>query len=241
MLTRFLTAAIALLAIATAPAQSFTVRFEGSVIGRGDTIHFWSSAGGSSYTVVIADERGPIATVHVPGSDYTVTPLVWTPPDGRGRPESVVTSHVGKLEGDDIDAVCTLDCFPAETVVPTPAGPVAIAELGDDGVVLGSDGRATRIERVVCSNARDLVALESAAGSLRSTPGHRFLMADGEWKAAREIGAGDRLAGGGGEVEITAVRALRLERPVAVYSLLLRSGEPFRIGAAELVTASARR
>ncbi len=87
-------------------------------------------------------------------------------------------------------------CFPAGTMIRTPRGEVAIETLhaGDTVLAIVADGRtrATSVQRIY--TARDAILfLETDRGELRTTFEHPLLTADGTFRPAGELMAGEHI------------------------------------------------
>jgi predicted lipid-binding transport protein (Tim44 family) len=85
-------------------------------------------------------------------------------------------------------------CFAAGTPILTPHGEVAIETLQPGDVVLTGNGGATSVEATFVTRA-PVLALETDAGTLRTTAEHPLLDADGEFRLAGEFKCGDWLSG----------------------------------------------
>jgi len=160
-------------------------------------------------------------------------------------------------------------CFVGETFVQTLEGPVAFEDLYDRfeaGETLpytwafgGTTPSAGRISRVwVAGKAQRLVEIETDAGeTLRCTPEHRFLLADGTYVDAQALRQGARLqaicpalvpAGAPGydmktppvdplsdQQTVADVREIALEEPVPVFDLEVPGFHNFVVTASEHV------
>lgn len=116
-------------------------------------------------------------------------------------------------------------CFAAGTPVRTPTGDRAIETLQPGDRVLTGQGGVTTVEATFVTRDR-VLTLVTAAGELRTTAEHPVLCADGSFRPAGELAAGDRLPAG------TLLRCVSGEEQV-VYNL--RVGEPHTFVAAGFV------
>lgn len=89
-------------------------------------------------------------------------------------------------------------CFAAGTPIETPAGPRAIETLAAGDALLSprreslEDNAALAVHEV---DAPSMVELRTAAGAVRVTPEHPFMLADGRLKLAGALAPGERLRG----------------------------------------------
>jgi hypothetical protein len=91
---------------------------------------------------------------------------------------------------------CHPGCFPAGTKVSVPGGTMVIERLrvGDSVVTFGADGRATtaKVEAIFVTRNR-LLELRTEGGNLTTTITQPMFLEGGEFKAAGELKAGDRV------------------------------------------------
>jgi hypothetical protein len=127
---------------------------------------------------------------------------------------------------------CHPGCFPAGTLVETPAGPAPIETLGagDRVVALSSEGkpREARVETVFRTQNR-LQKIVTSGGTLFTTPTQPLCLASGDTIAATKIRPGDRLLRfESGDVAIVDVtESLETERVAPVFNLILVDAERF--------------
>lgn len=202
-----------------------------------DTVYFWPSSLGEDYTNFIYDGTELIDVVFV--SRNLNAPITWYP----STPTSgvLVSQSVGKAQNDDIDAICTLDCFAGDTPVSTPTGLRPIATLAAGDLVLSGSNTPVRVAAIVKTRARELMAITLESGVLQATPRHPFLTKRG-WLASKDLCVGDALVdANGGSSRVDDVRAVELAAPCTVYQLVLDAGDSFAVGGAACLSAASTR
>ncbi len=144
----------------------------------------------------------------------------------------------------DVKAAC--HCFPAATLVVTPAGLQAISTLRVGDTVLAEDPQRGVVERdtvqaLIADPAAPLLSLELSDGStITVTADHPFWvdlvpgLTAGGWLEAGKLRAGDHLrTASGTSVAVTAVR--RGVGHAVVYNLSVVHDHTFFIGAAQVL------
>ncbi len=130
---------------------------------------------------------------------------------------------------------CHPGCFPAGTLIDTPAGPRPIEAIGRDDLVtlVGRDGTRTtgRVASTFQTCSR-LVEVRTEAGNLLTTPTQPLCLHDGGFRRAGELAEGDLVCrwqdGKRRPVRIRAVVAT--EREAAVHNLVVGESAVFIAG-----------
>lgn len=104
--------------------------------------------------------------------------------------------------GDLIIEKCTVKsvCVVGSTLIDTPRGRIPISKLKDGDWIYTMDPDTFELQLARCENPHvtrqnaELVEVYTDNDSVFCTPEHRFLLTDGEWKAAQDLRADDRIA-----------------------------------------------
>ena len=114
-----------------------------------------------------------------------------------------VTTVENKISyGDLIIEKCTVKsvCVVGSTLIDTPRGRIPISKLKDGDWIYTMDPDTFELQLARCENPHvtrqnaELVEVYTDNDSVFCTPEHRFLLTNGEWKAAQDLRADDRIA-----------------------------------------------
>ncbi|MEW6305278.1 MAG: polymorphic toxin-type HINT domain-containing protein [Verrucomicrobiota bacterium] len=136
----------------------------------GDTIYAFDGAGLSKQTI------RSLETVHARTKVYNLQ---------TDQPHTFFASGI---------AVHNKGCFPAGTMIDTPAGRMPIESLSPGSPVIGidADGAAsTNVVKSLFATRSRLLVLTTDAGTLRTTTEHPIRMPGGGFRAAAELSAGE--------------------------------------------------
>jgi hypothetical protein len=149
--------------------------------------------------------------------------------DKEGRVQHVVELHDWKKQQEVPAVPCHPGCFPAGTRVLVPGGsePIERIKIGDVVTTVGADGRAgSKPVEHVFRTTNKLVDVRTDRGSAVTTEAQPFCLADGAFRKAGELKAGDRvLRWGDGRREEAVVREVApTGREERVFNLILGEG-----------------
>jgi hypothetical protein len=143
-------------------------------------------------------------------------------------------THVFEFQALDISP-CHPGCFPAGTPVVTPKGPRPVERIrvGDEVTTVGEDGKAgvAKVQSVFVTTNK-LLKVETAAGTLLTTPTQPLVRTDGTVVPTEELRAGDEIWRweGGKRVAARVVKVGPSERVEKVFNLVLGGSEVFIAG-----------
>jgi len=158
----------------------------------------------------------------------------------------VATRLQGHMEGLHRHCRRGRGCFTADTTIATPSGPRAIETLrpGDEVLSVGPGGKGLVVDRVAevhRAEAAEVLELRLSNGTtVQSTPGHRFVAADGRLIPVDALTLETRLwAQGSGALTPVDVRSLDASVSRPVYNLSLQRGNRY-LANGQLVEAAAQ-
>ncbi|MEQ1840920.1 MAG: polymorphic toxin-type HINT domain-containing protein, partial [Verrucomicrobiales bacterium] len=128
-------------------------------------------------------------------------------------------------------------CFPAGTLVLTPAGQVGIEEINEGKVVLAYDEETgmvvpREVTKLVRGETLYWVEIDCGTETITATRGHRFWVESrGDWIAAIELKPGMTLREDDGEIRTVAKTKLReLTNPEATFNLEVAEEHNYFVG-----------
>ena len=142
-------------------------------------------------------------------------------------------------------------CFPGDTSVATPHGPVAIAKLKVGDTVLAEDPAKGKLEpekvqAVIDDGVKPLLVLDLSDGStLKVTSNHPFWVDGGPgldgsgWLQAGQLRPGDRLRTASGK-DVTVVEVRWNVGNAVVYTLTVANDHTYYVGAAQVLVHNAQ-
>lgn len=108
-------------------------------------------------------------------------------------------------------------CFPAGTFIDTPQGEIPIEEIRERDVVTGENLQDEIVVKSYEAVKPELLVIITDKGTIRTTEGQRFMLADDQLREAEEIQVGDQLLHRSGCAKVSAVEKETGE--AAVYEL----------------------
>lgn len=143
-------------------------------------------------------------------------------------------THVFEMEAYDISP-CHPGCFPTGTPVMTPKGarPVQEVRVGDEVTTVAEDGKAgvAKVQSVFVTK-NQLLKVETAAGTLYTTPTQPLVRTDGAIVPTEELKAGDQIWRwqAGKRVAARVTKVGPSGRVETVFNLVLTNSEVFIAG-----------
>ncbi len=174
------------------------------------------------YSVTGTKIKSPIFLALLKGNESSHGRFILHGPQGKAK-------YAIELRMPPQPEPCHPGCFPAGTLIDTPAGTSAIERLreGDSVTTIGADGAPsqTRVYSVFMTQNR-LIAVKTEAGTLITTETQPLCLADGRLKAAGELKGGEQIQTWMGKAKSnTTVKAITpTGRTAQVFNLIL--GEP---------------
>ena len=140
---------------------------------------------------------------------------------------------------DEVDHLCVIECFPADTLLWTAYGPVRVESLapGTELVPMDAKNVAPLFGETVRRMAHRLVTVTLESGEVRSSTGHEFLTARRGWVAAAHLEVGDivRTRGGRHGECVLEVELEQLATPVPVYDVHVTHGDRIAVGSMQAI------